>query len=360
MKTPVTNEITPASVLDPQDPLRVAVEKIKSNGHGLCVVIDPDKTVVGTITDGDCRRALLRGETLDSPVHRIMNSRFIAISESFSNEQIISLMDINDIRQIPVVDNLKRLTKIISASDRDRSVSAGQQSLRAVVLAGGKGTRLAPLTRHFPKPMLPVAGKPILQRIVENLVQSGINDISLSVNYLANLIEEHFGDGHGYGARISYLRESTELGTGGPLGLLPENIAGRVLVVNGDLLTNLNFRAVVDFHEERKNNISLCMSTHKVQIPYGVISFDQNGNLQGITEKPSFSYPVNSGVYVVDSELIKLIPRGQHFPITQLIELAIKDGQKIGVFPIHECWDDIGLLPQYFAAQSFLDDESNS
>jgi len=222
-------------------------------------------------------------------------------------------------------------------------------------LAGGKGTRLAPLTKNKPKPMLPVGGKAIVERIVESLVTSGFTNISMSVNYLAAQIEEHFKDGSAFGAKISYLHEDRELGTGGPLGLLPDGIGDKVLVVNGDLLTTLDYRALVDFHEESENEISLCMSEHKVQIPYGIVSFDPAGNFQGISEKPTLSYPVNSGVYVLSTDLKRLVPPQTFFPITYLIERAVKEGCKIGVFPIHERWDDIGLLPQYLAVQSSVD-----
>jgi dTDP-glucose pyrophosphorylase len=340
------------ATISPDKALKDAIHTIKGSNHGLCVVIDSERRILGTITDGDCRRALIRGLTLDAPVTEVMNTHFIAVEEEFPTELLLSLMKTNEIRQIPIVDKSKQLLHIVGMCDFEENLLPVTRTVEAVILAGGKGTRLAPLTRFVPKPMLPVAGKPILERIVEDLVSSGITNISISVNYLAKQIEDHFQDGSQFGAHINYLREQQELGTGGPLTLLPPSVKGNVLVINGDVLTNLDFGALVDFHEEDEYDISLCASTHKVQIPYGVLSFDSSGNLKGISEKPTISYPVNSGVYVLSERVRSLIPADTFYPITKVIEEALSSGYRVGVFPIHEGWDDIGLISQYFAAQS--------
>ncbi|NMC62913.1 MAG: CBS domain-containing protein [SAR324 cluster bacterium] len=333
----------------PNDLLKDVLERLSRNSHGLCVVVDDNNQVLGTITDGDCRRALIKGLTLVSEASQVMNTHFIAVDESFSIEQIMLIMKSNSVDQVPIVDGNRCFLDLVST--RAIQQSRSERKNPVLILAGGQGLRLRPLTSNLPKPMLRVRGRPILERLIERLTADCFRDIYISVNYLGHKIESFFGDGSKWNASIKYLREERELGTAGPLRMLEGKVDSAVLVVNGDLVTTVDFEACVDFHNKGKYDLTLGMSYHTIQIPYGVVQLDQKGKVVSVEEKPKRTYSINAGLYLIEPKLISLIPENVTFPMTGLIESAIVGGYNVGAFPIHEIWDDIGMPDHYVAAQ---------
>lgn len=337
------------STVSKSDELKGILSLLSKNAHGICVVIDDNKCILGTITDGDCRRALMKGGDLHTRAEDVMNTRFFAVDESFSLDQIYLLMKANEIQQVPIVNGARQLIDIVSM----RTIKKAEaRKNKVVILAGGKGMRLRPLTEDTPKPMLPVKGKPMVQILLERLVNHNFTDIVMAVNYLGHKLEEYFADGSRWSCHISYLKEETELGTGGPLKLLKEAPSHPILVVNGDLMTNVDFEACVDFHNAGKFDLTVGITHHRIQIPFGVVQLSEKDLITGVDEKPVISYPVNAGVYVVNPELLDRIPTGVNYPISTLIQDVIDSGGKVGAFPIHESWCDVGLPDTYAAAQN--------
>jgi NDP-sugar pyrophosphorylase family protein len=291
----------------------------------------------------------MKGATLASHAKEVMNCHFIAVDESFSVDQIQMLMRTNAVEQVPIVNQSRELVNIVS--NRSLKPLIEPRPKTVVILAGGKGMRLRPLTEDTPKPMLPVRGKPILEILLERLVNHNFTNIVISVNYLGHKIENYFGDGARWSCNVSYIHEDRELGTAGPLQKLPSRPNDPVLVVNGDLLTNIDFEACMDFHNAGNYDMTLGVSSHKVQIPYGVTTLSEKGQVVGIEEKPIYNYPVNAGVYVINSELISYVKEDTNYPMSMLIQEAITNQKSVGAFLIHESWCDIGLPDTYSAVQ---------
>jgi NDP-sugar pyrophosphorylase family protein len=287
---------------------------------------------------------------VETVASEIMNRNFVMVEQSFTIEQIRFLMKVNSVETIPIVDAQRNLIDLVTASSLE-SDSSGHKN-PVLILAGGQGKRLRPLTRHVPKPMLPIRGQPMIERLIQNLVSCHFTDIHVSTNYLGHVIEEHLQDGRRFGCKITYLHEETELGTAGPMRFLKDAIAEPLLVVNGDLLTAVNFEACLDFHQRHGFGVTVGVIPHRVEVPYGVINLGEGGVISGIKEKPVLTFPVNAGLYVVEPRLLDLIEPGQFCPMNEFIEAAIGSGGRVGAFPVHEFWMDVGLPEQYFSAQS--------
>lgn len=331
----------------PNATLRDVLDNIAASGHGLCVMVDEKQQILGVFTDGDCRRALLRGLGLESPARDAMQTKFIAVDESFTLDQIKLLMRTNGIEQVPIVDDGNRFLRIVS--QRLLSGNRAKRPNAALILAGGKGTRLGALTKNMPKPMLPVHGRPMLETLIIGLVEANFQEIYISVNYLAEKIEEYFGDGSHWGCKITYLREETELGSGGPIHMLQGLVKDPFLVVNGDLVTTVDFGSLLEFHAKSKFDITMAVSTYQVQIPFGVVMVNDDSSVSSIVEKPIHWCPVNAGLYVVDPKVIPLVPAGTLVPMTNVLEYAMHAKMTLGAFMIHEVWKDVGLPSVYKA-----------
>lgn len=334
----------------PQDTMRSVFEIIQKSHYKLCLVTDSDHQVLGTITDGDCRRCLLSGGSLETPAEQIMNTDFLMVETSFSFEQITSLMRVNKVDKVPIVDKKQRLVDLATSALMKMPVELRANPV--LILAGGRGTRLLPLTKDVPKPMLPVQGRPMLEHLIQNLVSQYFLDINISINYLGYIIKEHFQDGAKVGCRIHYLEEETALGTAGPLTLLHRTRRLPILVTNGDLVTNVNFGALIDFHDSRKYDMTIGMSNHRIEIPFGVIDMHKNGEVRAITEKPVHSLPVNAGLYVINPDLVEHLSPNEPCAMTEFIARVISRGAKVGAFPVHETWLDVGMPAQYELAQT--------
>lgn len=309
--------------------------------HGaaqIALVVDEQQRLLGTLTDGDIRRGLLHGETLDTPVERLMNRQFRSVRIGEDQEAVVEMMRREVLHQIPVLDAVGRVVKLLLLQELLAPV---QLPNAIVIMAGGKGTRLRPHTEHCPKPMLPVHGKPMLEILLEQCIASGFCQFYLSVNYLKEQIINHFGDGKRWGVSIEYLVEDEPLGTAGSLQLLPRGVQEPFLVMNGDVLTRLNPSQLLRFHLEHEAAGTLCVREHITTVPFGVVQA-KGVELAGFEEKPSYRQLVNAGVYVIDPKLLPLLPAHQATDMPTLLESAQQSGHRVVVCPIHEYWIDVG------------------
>lgn len=339
-------------VLSPDATLRDALVSLNESGESILFVGDPEsRAVQGTLTDGDVRRALLAGASLDDTrVLGVMQRDFVSVSADAGRAEVLDLMAARGIGQVPVIDEQRRLCGLHTIG---RLLSADERPNAAVLLAGGRGTRLAPLTHTVPKPMVPVAGRPILERLILHLMSSGIRRFYLSVNYLAHVIEEHFGDGSQLGCEIIYLRESQPLGTGGPVALVDPLPEAPVIVMNGDLVTQCDVGAMLDFHSAGGYSATIGVREYVVEIPFGTAEIDGD-RLTALREKPVERKLVNSGIYVLGAEAIARIPRDQEYPITSLFEACLEAKLPVGAFRVTDEWLDVGRPEELRRARGLL------
>lgn len=318
--------------------VREALETITKNSHQAVMVVDEAGRLAGIVTDGDVRRGLLRGVSVDGPVIDVMNSRPATAEHGIGREEALALMQRRRLRHLPLVDAERRLVDVLLLDDLLRPAALPNA---AVLMAGGDGTRLRPLTESTPKPLLRVGGKPLLEILVERLHASGVREIFLIVRYKSEMIEAHFGDGGRLGVRIRYIREVTPLGTAGGLALLPEPLTAPFFLVNGDILTKCDFRAMLEFHRRWRADLTVGTVPHTVEVPYGVLEVEGE-QLSTISEKPRLDFLINSGVYVVEPSALALIPRERPFDAPELIPLLKQAGRPVVAFPIREYWLDVG------------------
>jgi len=332
-----------------------AIERIDSSGRlSIALIVDGEGRLLNTLTDGDVRRGLLAGLLLTDSVSTLVaiKSRTphplaVTAPQSCSPKTLMDLMNARGVRQLPIVTAEGRVVDIVTFEDimPDRQLPA----LRAVVMAGGFGTRLQPLTDSTPKPMLPVAGRPLVELLVDQLREAGIKKINVSTHYRAEAIMDHFGDGSAFGVDISYMREDSPLGTAGALGLM-DRPSEPVLVMNGDILTDIDFRAMHCYHQKLGAAMTVAVRRYQVQVPYGVVDSD-GPNVLGIREKPEIGFFVNAGIYLLEPEVYAHIPANTYLNMTDLIEKLIGNGQKVSSFPVREYWLDIGQHADYERAQ---------
>jgi dTDP-glucose pyrophosphorylase/CBS domain-containing protein len=324
------------------------VEVIQDGHEGIALVVDEKRSLVATITDGDIRRAILSKIRMEDPISRLVDQRAEGLQEPITaslgtpKSELLSLMREKVLRQIPLLDAEGRVSDIALLNDLIEEI---KQPLSAVVMAGGFGKRLRPLTADTPKPMLPFRGKPLMERTIEQLRSSGIDKICITTHHKADVITNHFGDGNGFGVAIEYVNEDTPMGTAGALGLI-EKAEHTSLVINGDILTGLDFRKMLDYHHSHKSILTVGIRNFDIQIPYGVI--DTEGvNIVGLAEKPDYSFFVNAGVYLLEPAAFDYIPDRAHFDMTDLIKVLIDTGETPVAFPIQEYWLDIGRPDDY-------------
>ncbi len=318
--------------------IREALHSLEKSALEIVLVVDEREKLIGVLTDGDIRRALLSGSTLDSAIQGTMQREFTFVGPGMGRAEVLDLMRARSISQIPILDAEGRL---IGLHAMHEILGAVERPNWAVVMAGGRGERLRPLTDDLPKPMVKVAGRPILERIVLHLVGFGIRRVFLSVNYKGEVIERHFGDGASLGCRIEYLREGKPLGTGGALSLLPELPADPLLVLNGDLLTHVNIEGLLAFHDRGGFAATVAVHEYVHTVPYGVV--ERNGDrITGMREKPSQTWLANAGIYVLKPGLVERVPRDKSFPLPALLDECLDRGEAVGAFPVEEEWIDVG------------------
>lgn len=328
--------------------IRDALSALDVGASKIALAVDGDGRLAGVVTDGDLRRALLAGLTLDEPVSAIVNRKFISLSPGQGRADVLELMQARQIDAIPIVDadgrpvGLHLLHAFLAASPLGNW---------AVVMAGGRGQRLRPLTDTTPKPMLRVAGRPILERIVLHLAGAGIQRIFLAIKYGGQIIEDHFGDGRAFGCSIEYLREDEPLGTAGALSLLPEEPSDPLLVLNGDLITNVDIRGLLEFHVGGGHDATIGTRYYRHTIPFGCIEASGD-RVVALREKPTLSRLVNTGIYVIEPAVQKRVPRGVEATMPEVIDALLADGGSVGAFEVEGDWIDVGQREQLeFARQ---------
>lgn len=323
------------------DTIHGALKVIDRDAQGFAVVLDDVQKVYGTLTDGDIRRALLAGKSIEDPLRDYVCTDFSFVGSEEGRAFVLDLMQARRLRQIPILDGSRKLVGIHFLSHMLGHV---ERPNWAVIMAGGKGTRLYPITKNIPKPMVTVAGRPILERLILHLVSHGIERIFLSVNYMSHIIEEHFGDGKRFGCSIQYLHESEPLGTAGSLSLLPEQPTEPILVMNGDLVMNADIGAMLNFHEKGDYYSTIGVKSYSHQVPYGCVDA-KDGCMTSIEEKPALLRQVNAGVYALSPRAVSSVPH-EFYPITELFTAALSKGERIGAFDLDCDWVDVGQHDQ--------------
>lgn len=337
-------------LLKADDSILDALRTIDSGSERFAMVVDDTLKLLGVVTDGNIRRALMSGAQLDSPISRAMNPAPVTAKMGTAEHSALKLMQQRGLTHLPVLDSQGVLTGVFSEK---RLRNASTLPYPAVIMVGGLGTRLGELTRDCPKPMLPVGGKPLLETVLLNLVESGIRNFYFAVNYLAGIIESHFGDGGAFGVRINYLREKKPMGTAGALSLLPQEAKTLpVLVMNGDILTRLHVAHLFSVHESSGAPATLVVKKHEVQLPYGVVDADEEQRLLSIQEKPLVPFHVSAGIYILGPEALERIPKNRHFDMPELFGQLVQSPNRPYVFEHTEYWLDIGRIGDFQKANT--------
>ena len=331
-----------------EDSIRQAIDVIDRGAKRIALVVDEAGRLLGTVTDGDIRRGILRHLSLDAPVAEVMNPRPRVLPPQYRREDALRLLGSAQVLQVPIVDEtgvlvgLETLTDLLKRPRLENPV---------FLMAGGLGTRLRPLTDHCPKPMLPVGGKPMLEHILEDLIDYGFYRFYISVYYLREQVIQHFQDGSRWGITIQYIHEDEPLGTAGALGLLPKEAVQRpVIVVNGDIMTRVNYEALLQDHDRHTPAATVCTRQYDFQVPYGVIEHDEQ-RITDITEKPVHHFFVSAGIYVLAPQVVHGIEPRVRLDMPDLLKREIAAGRMVRLFPVHEYWLDIGRMGDFEIAQ---------
>lgn len=326
--------------VSPSSPIIKAIEAIESGSRQIALVADDSRRLIGTVTDGDIRRGILRGIGLEQAVSEVMNLHPLKAHIDEGSESILRLLRDRDIRQVPIVDSEG---KLVGLETLDELVQQEARDVWVVLMAGGLGTRLRPLTDSVPKPLLHVGGRPLLETIIENFALQGFRRIFLSVHYKAEMFKQHFGNGSALGVSIEYIHEVGRRGTAGALALLPEVPPRTLIVMNGDLLTTVNFRRFLDFHREHNARATMGVREYSFQVPYGVVKTDQH-RLVSLSEKPVQHFFVNAGIYALEPSVLELIPKEGPYDMPRLFDAITAEGGEAAVFPVLEYWLDVGRM----------------
>jgi dTDP-glucose pyrophosphorylase/predicted transcriptional regulator len=336
------------------DSLETAIKVLHVGGLRFALVIDNNGKLLGTVSDGDIRRALLKHLEMSSIVEKVMNPNPITALSSDSSDLVMSKMKSKDLLHMPIIDEngvvvgLETLQHLTYNKKYDNPV---------FLMAGGYGTRLHPLTKDTPKPLLDVGGRPILETILGRFIKSGFHNFYISTFYKAEKVRKYFGDGSSWGVNINYINEDKPLGTAGSIGLLPSDLPDLpVLMMNGDVLTKVNFEHLLSFHKDQLGIATMCIREYDIQIPFGVVDIEKN-KVKGFLEKPVKKFFINAGIYVFEKEMINSVKVDQYIDMPNLLEQQIKKGKNVSVFPIHEYWKDVGQMKDYQSANNSFANE---
>ena len=335
-------------LLKPTSTIKEALQIIDSGAMKIALVIDKDEKLLGTLTDGDIRRGLLNNLTLDDSIESVIFKNPTVCNMEDTKEHILEVAIQRKLYQVPIVDNEGRLVGI---EEMDELMKPTIKTNKVVLMVGGLGTRLRPLTENTPKPMLKVGNKPILETIILNFKKYGFTNIILSVSYKSEIIEEYFKDGRKFGVNIEYIHENKRMGTAGALSLIRKKLNEPFFVMNGDLLTNINFEHMMEYHLSNNAIATMGVREYDFQVPYGVVNVDGE-NILSIEEKPVHSFFVSAGVYVLDSKVLDFIPNDEFYDMPTLFEKVIENKMKSVSFPIREYWLDIGRLEEFEKANN--------
>ncbi len=334
------------TLLAPDATLQQAILSLDASALQIAMVVDVDGSLIGTLTDGDIRRGLLRGLGMQSPVESIVNREPLVVPPQLEREMVLQLMQANKVRQLPVVDGQRR---VVGLHVWDELLVPVQRPNTMVIMAGGQGMRLRPYTESCPKPMLPVGGKPMLEHIIDRARAEGFQRFVLAVHYLGHMIEEYFGDGSRWKIRIEYLREDTPLGTAGALALLQPKPDVPLIVTNGDVLTDIHYGELLDFHHHHGAMATMAVRLHEWQHPFGVVR-TSGVDIVGFEEKPVIKSHINAGVYALDPSVLDHLHKGEHCDMPTLFGKLQESELRTVVYPMHEPWLDVGRLDDYAVA----------
>ncbi len=329
--------------ISPATTIREALRIIDTGAMQIALVVDAADRLIGTLTDGDIRRGLLKGMELDASIEDLYNHHPVSVRLSDTKERIMEISVDRRIYQIPVLDEEGR---VIRLAEIDQLLRQEKHPNTVVLMAGGLGSRLKPLTDHTPKPMLSVGGKPILETVITQFRKHGYLKMVISLNYKADIIRSYFGNGSTFGVEIEYIEENQRMGTAGALGLLKNQPKESFFVMNADILTLVDFESLMDFHLRNGSDATMCIREYGMEVPYGVVRLNKD-NIVSIEEKPIQQFYVNAGIYVLTPELLNLIPKGEPLDMTGLFEKAVGKGLATLSFPIREFWMDIGKPEDY-------------
>ncbi len=325
------------------DSIRAVMLRIDRGSRGLALVVDDQNRFLATITDGDVRRAILQGVSLDAPAFEAIKGaagqlrQSITATADTSREEQLRLMLLHDIRHLPLLDSAGRIVELAIPTVDDEQF---ELPVQAVIMAGGFGKRLRPLTDHTPKPMLCVGGQPLMERTIRSLHHAGIRRINVTTHYMPEKITEYFGTGSQLGVKLNYVSEDEPLGTAGAISLMDDSDEP-LLVMNGDIFTRVNYRDLISFHQKRRVALTVGVRQYEIEVPYGVIEASL-GEVRSLREKPKYSFMVNAGVYMLEPVARRRIPLNQKYNMTDLIENLLAEGMAVACFPIIEYWMDIG------------------
>ena len=323
--------------------IKEALGIIDSGAMQIALVVDDNDKLLGTLTDGDIRRGILRGLDLDSSIETIVFKEPAIAKISSTKEEILKIALSKKLHQIPIVDDNGI---VLDLKEIEELVEPKIKTSRVILMVGGLGTRLRPLTQDTPKPMLKVGNKPILQTIVERFAEYGFVNITMCVNFNASIIRDYFSDGKEFGVNIDYVLEEKRMGTAGALSLLKERPSEPFFVMNGDLLTNVNFEHIFNYHILNKATATMCVREYDYEVPYGVVKMNDNKIIE-IAEKPVQKFFVSAGIYMLSPEILDLIPKNEFYDMPALFEKLIKLSKNVISFPIREYWLDIGHMEEY-------------
>jgi len=335
----------------PDSTLLNVMQVIDKGVKQIALVVEDSDHLIGTVTDGDIRRALLRGLQLDSLVIDCMNTSPMTGLEGENPSTWQRLMQKNSLRILPVLTAKGCVTQIVQLEFPLEAIKEN----RVVIMAGGLGSRLHPLTLNKPKPLLEIGNRPILETIIKNFTEQGFYKFSLSINYQGQKIIDFLKDGEKFHAQIDYLQEKKRLGTAGALSLIKEKQEHPMIVMNGDILTKVDFNRLLEFHQQQKNALTMCIREYSYQIPYGVVE-QKNHIISSIKEKPRNYYQINAGIYILNPEVLKYIDENNYIDMTQLIEVLLENKHQVGSFPLTDYWLDIGRMEDFERAhEEFFD-----
>lgn len=338
-----SDQVWRKALLPPSATIEQAIKNLDVVAIKIVIVINDMGILKGTISDGDIRRGLLKGLDLNSPISSVVRNNSIVVHPDTDRDTVLLLMRVNKIQQIPVVDDHGRL---VGLHLWDEITTSPKRPNLMVIMAGGKGTRLRPHTENCPKPLLPVAGKPMVEHIIERAKLEGFTNFLFAVHYLGHLIEDYFGNGESMGVQIDYLREKSPLGTAGALGLLKPIPTIPFVVTNGDLITDIRYGELLDFHSRHAASATMAVRLYEWQHPFGVVQ-TQGIEIVGFEEKPIARSYINAGVYALSPEAINQLSPNKHCDMPQLFERLKVQGKLTAAYPMHEPWMDIGRPEDY-------------
>ena len=328
--------------ISPNSTIKRALKVISRGGLQIAVVVDKNQKLLGTLTDGDIRRGFLKGLNLNSSIKSIFFKKPLTVKKNVNRKKILEISLLKKIFQIPVIDNNN---KVIGIYVLDELIKSKNKSNLVIIMAGGRGVRLRPLTKNTPKPMLKVGNKPILQNILEKFRDNDYKSFIISVNYKSKIIKDYFGDGAKFGVNIQYIEEKVRLGTAGALSLIKKKISEPFFVINGDLMISLDFEKMMSFHYEHNSMATMCIKEYNFNSSYGEVKL-KNENIISIDEKPKHKYYINGGIYILDPKCLSFVPK-KFYDMPSLFKKIISKKYKTISFPLKENWLDIGKIEDY-------------